>query len=230
LEALLGRFEEDEMDPDIMTQVTLEDPIVLLLAQHRSFRVCRSRIFCPDQHCKCTKKFATVGKLATHLVRDHQAQSEAVADIIGYFIGEMLPEPIRPILTDETGGEVRKTWGHVRCHHPGCTYFSANFNGMLHHVSNVHRAAETDIDTLGWFWGTIRRIIIDDPRATIAAVLGEGTVWECGVERCGHFFLNGEFYPTALHKGSREQNNSRVEGTDETAATGMGIGRAQYPR
>jgi hypothetical protein len=111
-----------------------------------------------------------------------------VADLITYFIEQMFPEPIRPILKDEHQAEVQTTWGSVRCHHPGCEYFSTNLNGMMRHVNNVHEGMAADIEALGWFWGKMRTIIKQNPRTTIGATLGGGSVWECMVQGCGHGF------------------------------------------
>jgi hypothetical protein len=51
LELMLDEFERYEIPPTRFAQVTLDDPILLLLAQHRSFRICRSDFFCPVQDC-----------------------------------------------------------------------------------------------------------------------------------------------------------------------------------
>jgi hypothetical protein len=47
-----------------------------------------------------------------------------------------------------------------------------------------------NIEALGWFWGTIRTIIREKPRATIAEVLGEGEADQCTVPQCGQIFAN----------------------------------------
>jgi hypothetical protein len=59
------RFKE-EVPREKRVEVKLEDPLLLLLAQHRSFPICRRKPFCPDEHCR-SKKIATFGRLATHL-------------------------------------------------------------------------------------------------------------------------------------------------------------------
>jgi (p)ppGpp synthase/HD superfamily hydrolase len=48
LEDLLGSFEQNEIPIEQCAQATLEDPILLLLAQQRSFRIHRQTIFCPE--------------------------------------------------------------------------------------------------------------------------------------------------------------------------------------
>jgi hypothetical protein len=133
-------------------------------------------------------KLGTIGKLATHLIRDHQATKEGVSDIVRYFIEKMFPEPIRPVLRDENDDEVQKIWGNVRCHYPGCDYFSTDLNRMQHHIELKHKTMKADIATLGWFWGIIRTIVRQNPKTTIATTLGQGGVWQCEVEGCGQFF------------------------------------------
>jgi DNA-binding protein H-NS len=45
LEELLTTFEHSEISTEECTQVPLEDSLLRLLAQHRSFRICRRTIF-----------------------------------------------------------------------------------------------------------------------------------------------------------------------------------------
>jgi hypothetical protein len=59
---------------------------------------------------------------------------------------------------------------------------------MMHHGNHMHKGMAADIEALGWFWGTIRTIIKQNPRTIIGAILGGGSVWECMVQGCGHFF------------------------------------------
>jgi hypothetical protein len=47
-----------------------------------------------------------------------------------------------------------------------------------------------NIEALGWFWGTIRTIIREKPRAMITEILGEGEVYQCMVPQCGQIFAN----------------------------------------
>jgi hypothetical protein len=51
LENLLDTLERDEVPPERWTDVKLNDPELLLLAQHRSFQICRNHSFCPIQDC-----------------------------------------------------------------------------------------------------------------------------------------------------------------------------------
>jgi hypothetical protein len=48
LEALLRSFEDDEIKPEEQsTEVSLNEPVLLLLAQNRSFRICRREVQVP---------------------------------------------------------------------------------------------------------------------------------------------------------------------------------------
>jgi hypothetical protein len=42
---LLKIFEDSEVIPDDFAEVSLESPVLLILAQHRSFRICRRKSF-----------------------------------------------------------------------------------------------------------------------------------------------------------------------------------------
>jgi hypothetical protein len=67
LETLLRSFEENEIQPEQFAQVSLQDPVLLLLAQHRSFRICRREIFCPIENCHPRKPLKTLGQLTNHM-------------------------------------------------------------------------------------------------------------------------------------------------------------------
>jgi hypothetical protein len=47
-----------------------------------------------------------------------------------------------------------------------------------------------NIEALGWFWGIIRTIIREKPRATITDVLGEREAYQCTVPQCRQIFAN----------------------------------------
>jgi hypothetical protein len=90
LEILLRSFEEDEAQPEQFTQVSFQDPIFLLLAQHRSFRICRREIFCPIENCHPRKPFVTFGKLTNHMQTAHGASKEETVDMVRYFISRLM--------------------------------------------------------------------------------------------------------------------------------------------
>jgi hypothetical protein len=50
LAALLKTFEENEVLPDDFAEVSLKSPVLLILAQHRSFRICRTKFFCLEEN------------------------------------------------------------------------------------------------------------------------------------------------------------------------------------
>jgi hypothetical protein len=57
LENLLDTFERDEIPPESWADVKLNDPILLSLAQHRSFRISRNHFFCPIHITDLTNSF-----------------------------------------------------------------------------------------------------------------------------------------------------------------------------
>jgi hypothetical protein len=52
LEELMFDFEGDEIPSEKIGEVSLEDPVLLLLAQYRSFRICRNEFFFPESDCR----------------------------------------------------------------------------------------------------------------------------------------------------------------------------------
>jgi hypothetical protein len=50
LETLLKTFEDDEVLPRDFAEASLESPVLLILAQHRSFRICRRKFFCLEDN------------------------------------------------------------------------------------------------------------------------------------------------------------------------------------
>jgi hypothetical protein len=80
----------------------------LLLAQQRSFRICRKDIFCPDEHCPSTKKIGTIQKLTTHIQVEHSVTKVETIDMVQYFIAMMLSEPVRPVLTKRGDNETKR--------------------------------------------------------------------------------------------------------------------------
>jgi hypothetical protein len=188
LEHLLQAFEEDEIPAEMFEDVTLQHPLLLILAQHRSFRLCRKEIFCPVEGCPSTRRISTIQKLATHLQAEHGVAKAETRDIVQYFLAQMLPEPVKPTLKKRGDIVAKREWDGIRCHYPGCTYVHWKHDQVREHVGRQHRDLAADVKRLGWFWGTIRSIMRQQPMMTIAAALGEGTVWKCRQDKCGHLF------------------------------------------
>jgi hypothetical protein len=56
--------------------------------------------------------------------------------------------------------------------------------------SQQHPDMRANIEALGWFRGTIRTIIREKPRATMAEVPGEGEPYQCSIAQCATIFAN----------------------------------------
>jgi hypothetical protein len=97
-ERLQKAFERDEIQPGRFAEEALEPPI-LLLAQYRSFRISRREFFCPIQNYRPHKPVPSLGRLTTHIQTFHRATKEETADMVRYFITELLPNPIQSIIT-----------------------------------------------------------------------------------------------------------------------------------
>jgi hypothetical protein len=184
LESLLHEFAADEISPDQFAEVSLASPVLLLLAQHRSFKICRKELFCPEENFRLRKKIKTIGKLATHLVLEHGVAQEETIDMVRYFISKMLPGPIKALITTRTGHIVNHRFNFGRCHYPGCSYVNAESGRIDAHVRKAHKSMGIDVKSLGWFWGIIHAMVRTDPRITIAEALGEGHFWECRTNGC----------------------------------------------
>jgi hypothetical protein len=159
LKEMLQSFQEEEIRPEDFAQVTLQDPLLVLLAQHRNFQICRKEIFCSAEDCPLMRKIGTIQKLATHLQIEHNVKKEETTDMVQYFIAQMLPEAVKSVLTEVlANGESRKTkrkWDGIRCYYPGCSYLHRRYSQVKEHVNQQHKDLTLEIRSLGWFWGTI---------------------------------------------------------------------------
>jgi hypothetical protein len=169
LETLLKEFEEDEIGVNEQSEyLSLERPILQLLAQSRCFRICRRDLFCPDESCIQTKKFKSLGQLTNHMQSEHGATKEETADMFRYLIQGMLPMEIeRKVMTNEER-VVKRDWNFCRCHFPGCTDINTKAYMVDSHVRGLHDEMKKDMKTLGWFWGTLHTMIKENPKMTIA--------------------------------------------------------------
>jgi hypothetical protein len=188
LEGLLESSAAHDVPPDRHIGVSLGDPLVLLLAQHRSVRIGRTDPFCPDEGCPSTRKVGTIQQLSAYLHRECNVPMTETMDMVEYFIAQMLPRAIRPVLTKRGNCVARQEWDGIRCHSPGCTHVHWKYNQMLEDINRHHKDLASDIRALGWFWGTMRDIMKRKPLMTIAEALGDGDVWKCRKNKCGHFF------------------------------------------
>jgi hypothetical protein len=82
-------------------------PLLLLLAQHRSVRICRRQFFCPEQSCQAREEIRTVNKYTTHLKCHHGVTEEDAADLFGHMVWKFLPSQIETVATTDEGEEVR---------------------------------------------------------------------------------------------------------------------------
>jgi hypothetical protein len=215
LETLLKKFEEDEIGVNEQSEyLPLERPILQLLTQSRSFRICRRDLFCPDESCIQTGKFRTLGQLTNHTQSKHGAIKEETADMFRYFIQRMLPMEIEMKVMTNEEREVQRDWNSCRCHFPGCTYINMKAYMVDSYVRGLHKETKKDMKTLGWFWGTLHTMIKENPKMTIAGALGQGHFWECKMEGChqpfqsqkamGHHF--SQAHAAHMRKGWKGQS------------------------
>jgi hypothetical protein len=113
-------------------------------------------------------------------------------DMVQYFITQMLPGAIRPVLTKPGNCVARQEWDGIRGGSLGCTYVHWKYTQMLEHISRHHKDLASDIRALGWFWGTMRDIMKRKPLITIAEARREGDVWKWRQNKYGHFFATAD--------------------------------------
>jgi uncharacterized C2H2 Zn-finger protein len=163
----------------------LGEPILWLLLHANCPRICRRELFCPMEGCQ--KRILHIPGLLGHLRKDHGETEEDTKDLVQYFIAKMLPRKLRVALFKMNGTRVEVKWDTERCHSPKCKYVHGKHDRVeSHHRS--HAGLQQNIEALGWFWGTIRTIVEEKKKATIAEVLGEGEIYRCTVPRCGEIF------------------------------------------
>jgi hypothetical protein len=165
LDVALGNMQGVEEEEQV---IDLASPILKLLTQGRSNRICRAELFCPHQGCEAEIK--TVSHLMTHLRTKHNTPREACADLIGFFVRTIMPQRISDELLKETGEDSGCVWDVERCHYPGCKYLQRNHQNVEVHIRQ-HEEMRRNIEALGWFWRTIRTIIEKKPGTTIKEVM-----------------------------------------------------------
>jgi hypothetical protein len=187
LENLLERFKQHEIPIEQCVEVTLQDPLLLLLAQHRSFRICRRKLFCPEENCR-PRPMRTVGEMALHMQREHGASQQETTDMVQYLIARFLLSPIKVEVKTAQGKSVKGQWDFRRCRYPRCNYSSSGNSQVDNHISKAHQNTCRDTQDLGVFWGAIQTMMRDKPETTIAEALGQGTIWECQEKDCHRIF------------------------------------------
>jgi hypothetical protein len=100
---MLLNFSGQELPETSRSEVNLSDPIVALLSQSRSFRICRRETFSPVEGCAHQREIRTIGKLALHVRRDHSATSEDTLDMFVHFLRQMLPHKVRRVVMAANG-------------------------------------------------------------------------------------------------------------------------------
>jgi hypothetical protein len=81
LETLLRECENDEIAPEGLVDASLDDPVLLSLAQHWTFRISRLELFCSNDGCQSRRTVKTWVQLATQMQVIHGATKEETSDI-----------------------------------------------------------------------------------------------------------------------------------------------------
>jgi hypothetical protein len=123
---------------------------------------------------------------------EHNVPKTKTIAMLRYFIAQMPPGAIRPVLTWRGNCVARQEWDGMRCHSPGCTEVHWNYAQVLEHINEHHKDLASDSRALGWFWGTMRDIMKRKPLTSIAQAVAEGDVWNCRQNTCGHFFATAD--------------------------------------
>jgi hypothetical protein len=139
-------MEGHELRPEEVRPTRLGDPVLMILAQHKAYRICGIIIFCPVDGCM--KQIANVSRLMGYLGRDHGAREEDTQDLIRFFIGTMLPRRLKVNLERTNGTQVHGEWNVERCHWPGCRDLRAMHNRVERHLQQ-HPDMRVNIEALG---------------------------------------------------------------------------------
>jgi hypothetical protein len=104
LERFLGTMECHELRPEEIRSTTFGDPVLSILTEHKAYRICRTKVFCPVDGC--TKRIANVSRLMGHLRRDHGVMAKDTQNLVRFFIGTMLPGRLKVNLQRTNGTQV----------------------------------------------------------------------------------------------------------------------------
>jgi hypothetical protein len=149
LEGFLGTMEDHELGPEEVRPTTLGDPVLSILAQHKAYRICRTKMLYPVDGC--TKWIANVSRLMGHLRRDHEVRAKDTQDLVRFFIGTMLPGKLKINLQRTNGTQVRGEWNVEMCCCPGRRHLHAVHNRIERHLQQ-HPDMRANIEALRWFW------------------------------------------------------------------------------
>jgi hypothetical protein len=97
LEELMLTCESDPINPEEVVMTCLDTPIVVLLAQCRSWRLCRNA----DTHRALPR-----------------GTEETTSDMVGFFIQGIMPQTAHPRLVTERGTMLEGEFQEVHCHSP----------------------------------------------------------------------------------------------------------------
>jgi hypothetical protein len=162
----------------------LDDPVVALLAYSECQSIFRAHVFCP--YCGMDNFEDNDTVLLTHVKKEHSTDT-ACRDLITLFLKTLYTGEFVIRLRTETGELINREWEVERCPHPGCNYFQEKRQNVEKHVK-THQEMEEDMEKLGWFWGAMRTMLLENPETTIREAIGEGRVFQCAVAECGKIF------------------------------------------
>jgi hypothetical protein len=151
LETLLNTFEDDEVRSGVFAEGSLESPVLLILAQHRSFRICRRKFSCMEENCREQEKIKTPNKYVTHMQKCHEVTQKETMDMMSYVIRKFIPGPVEAIVRTDGGARVRGDRQLHRCHSAECSYVNGRSVRAEKHVKRNHSEMTKDIKALGWF-------------------------------------------------------------------------------
>jgi hypothetical protein len=102
-----------------------------------------------------------------YLRRDRGVREKDTQDLARFRIDTMLPGRLKVHPQSTNGTQIHGEWNVERCHFPGCRHLHAEYNQIKRDLE-TRPGTRATIEALGSFWGIIRRIIREKPRATIS--------------------------------------------------------------
>jgi hypothetical protein len=187
LEEFLERVRSCPIPRERRKDQTLDDPLLVVIVQNNCHRICRTVPFCPFP--ECTAKVKTVPGLMTHVKNKHDLRGEIVRspDMVRFYIASMYPYVLETRLETMEGRRVERVWDLERCYFPNCGYIQERHHCVHNHVTKGHKN-QANVEALGWFWGTLRAVVKEDPRITVREMLRDGEVYQCGAQGCEGIF------------------------------------------